>query len=254
MLGYRYDHGTLVVVPEEAKTVKYIFSAYLAGRGVTAIAKKLNAENVPTRNGNEWRPCGIRRVLENEAYTGCLRLQKTFRENHISKRRVVNEGQFPRYWVENCHEAIITREQFAEVQNEIQRRAAQLPHKGKSLKLYPFSGKVVCGICGHRYRRKINSGRPIWICATYNFYGKDACPSKAIPEDTLTAIAAEVAPLTEMMTIRVDRDNTLVFTLADGTEVIKHWKDRSRAESWSDEMKEKARQKTLQRRSLQNGH
>jgi len=34
----------------------------------------------------------------------------------------------------------------------------------------------------------------------------------------------------------------------DGSEIVKRWKDRSRAESWTPEMKEKARQRALQAR------
>lgn len=41
MLGYRYDKGALVIVPEEAKTVKRIFDEYLSGLGLTTIATHL---------------------------------------------------------------------------------------------------------------------------------------------------------------------------------------------------------------------
>ena len=37
MLGYRYDKGTLVVVSEEAETVKRIFEEYLSGLGLPAL-------------------------------------------------------------------------------------------------------------------------------------------------------------------------------------------------------------------------
>lgn len=53
----------------------------------------------------------------------------------------------------------------------------------------------------------------------------------------------------KITTVRVENCNTLVFCLADGTETVKQWQDRSRRESWTPEMKEKARQKDLERRS-----
>ena len=247
MLGYRYDHGTLVVVPEEAAIVQDIFSDYLAGMGTGAIVKKLNTAGVGTRNGHSWCRNGVRRVLKNEAYTGGLLLQKTFRENCITKRTNRNEGQLPQYRVQDSHEAIIPAEQFAAVQEEMQRRASQCKNTGKRRNTYLFSGTVVCGICGTRYRRKMNHGKPIWVCSRYNVYGKAACSSKAVPEDVLFALAAEAAPLGDITAIRAERDNTLVFTLADGSEIVKRWQDRSRSESWTDEMREQARRKTIER-------
>ena len=88
--------------------------------------------------------------------------------------------------------------------------------------------------------------------------GKTACPSKQIPEDTLIAIAEEVigsidAIDSKITAVRVENDNTLVFCLTDGTETVKQWQDRSRRESWTPEMKEKARQKDEERRMNQNG-
>ena len=254
MLGYRCDHGTLMVVPEEAEVVRVIFAEYLSGKGLDAIVNKLNAAGVETRNGHKWCRNGVRRVLNNEAYTGNLLLQKTYRENHITKRSLLNEGQRPKYRVENSHEAIIPAEQFAMAQLEQKRRAEQCKHTGQKKNTYSFSGMVVCGICGGHFRRKKNHGKPIWVCRTYNSVGKGACSSKAVPEDVLAELAADVSHNGEIKTIRAEVDNTLVFILSDGTEIVRSWQDHSRADSWTDEMKEKARQKTLQRRSLQNGH
>ena len=54
MLGYRYKNGTYIIVPEEAETVRFIFDQYLFGKGITAIAKMLNEQGIPTRYGNTW--------------------------------------------------------------------------------------------------------------------------------------------------------------------------------------------------------
>ena len=42
-------------------------------------------------------------------------------------------------------------------------------------------------------------------------------------------------------------ENNVKFIFDDDTEIIKHWIQPSRADSWNDEMKEKARQKTMER-------
>ena len=48
--------------------------------------------------------------------------------------------------------------------------------------------------------------------------------------------------------IRVCAENTLIYQFRDGTEIKIQWKDRSRSQSWTDEMKAAARRKTLERR------
>jgi len=86
----------------------------------------------------------------------------------------------------------------------------------------------------------------VWICSTYNRFGKDACRSKAIPEPTLEKLAADIAS-GEITAVRAENGNRLVLILADGSEIVKRWEDRSRAESWTPEMKEAARQKALEK-------
>ena len=112
---------------------------------------------------------------------------------------------------------------------------------------YPFSSLIVCAHCGKHYRRKITATGPVWICSTYNYKGKAACPSKQIPETTLTALTADldIGDLTEI--IAEDR-NMLIFRFKDGKKAVKRWQDRSRAESWTPEMKEAARQKAIERK------
>ena len=95
---------------------------------------------------------------------------------------------------------------------------------------------------------------PVWICSTFNSKGKEFCQSKQIPEDILIAATAEVigsldALHSKITAVRVENDNTLVFHLTDGQQIIKRWQNHSRQESWTLEMKEKARQKELERRS-----
>lgn len=53
----------------------------------------------------------------------------------------------------------------------------------------------------------------------------------------------------EVSEIEARRDNALAFRFADGTERTVIWRDRSRAESWTDEMREEARRRELERRA-----
>ncbi len=252
LLGYRYENGTYIIVPEEAATVKLIFDSYLDGMGITAIMKMLNEQGILSRNGNAWCKSSVMCVLRNYAYTGNLILQQTYRENHLTKRTLQNNGELPKYHITDSHEPIVSLQQFNAVQEEIKRRADKHTHPGVKQKVYPFTGMVVCSGCGKRYRRKITKTGPVWICSTFNTMGKAYCPSKQIPENTLISATEEVlgsldALHDKITAIRAEKDNILVFCFKDGTETVKRWQDRSRAESWTDDMKDAARQKALER-------
>ena len=257
MLGYRYRDGRLEIEPNEAETVKRIFEDYLSGLGMTAIAKRLNADGIPTRYGNTWGKASIKAVLQNYAYTGNLLLQKYWRADHLTKRDVPNNGEFPKYHITDSHEPIISLRQFNAVQEEIKRRAEKHTRPGVKQNKYPFSGMLVCAGCGKHYRRRTTKTGPTWICTTFNTMGKAYCPSKQIPEKTLISVTEEVLgsldALPDRITaIRAEKNNTLVFCFEDGSEAVKRWQDRSRAESWTEEMKDAARQRELER-SKSNG-
>ena len=49
--GYRLEQGVLYPEPSEARVVKVIFSLFLSGRGALSIAKELNQNQIPTRQG-----------------------------------------------------------------------------------------------------------------------------------------------------------------------------------------------------------
>lgn len=246
LLGYRYKEGQYIVVPEEAEIVRSIYTDFLDGKGVIAIMKRLNSEGILTQQGYTWHKSAVTRILRNYTYTGNLLLQTKYRENHLSKRTLVNHGQLPQYHATDTHEPIIDIDTYNRVQLEMHRRA-QKYGKPQSMKKYPFSGRITCANCGKHYRRKVTATGAVWICSTYNTHGKAACPSKAIPESTLTEIWAQVSATGEITAVTAHKDNTLEFTLAGGTTTVKRWQARSRAASWTPEMRAAAGQKTRER-------
>ena len=123
MLGYRIEDGTFVIEPDEAAIVRRIFSLFLDGMGVQMIANTLNAEGIRTRFGGEFNHSGMQKILRNYAYTGNLLLQKTYREDCLTKKDYVNRGQRPKYHAAGTHESIISSENFERVQAELKRRA-----------------------------------------------------------------------------------------------------------------------------------
>ena len=261
MLGYRLVDGVLRIVPDEAEIVRRIFSEYLEGRGAPAIAKALNADGAQTVNGGRWRESTIMSVLRNEKYTGDMLLQKTYVADPITKKGRINRGELPMYRVEASHRPIVTKDVYDGVQREIDRRAACYSPKGSKPPVYPFTGKLKCGICGASYRRKQTAlgtkyNKAVWICATFNSVGKDSCPSKQIPEYILMAKAAKALGLESFdETVFADRvdfvqmlpDTRLRFVFLDGHSVEAAWSNPSRRQSWTEEMKQAAREKALER-------
>ena len=246
MLGYRYKDGQYVIVPEEAEIVKSIYADFLSGKGIESIMKSLNEKGVHTQQGCIWHRSAVMRVLRNYTYTGNLLLQTKYRENHLTKRTLVNNGELPQYHAADTHEAIIDIDTFNAVQEEIKRRAEKHT-KTHEKKTYPFSGIMTCAICGKHYRRKTTPTGVVWICSTYNTYGKKACPSKAVPEPVLLTLAEQNAHRGQISAITVANNNHLTITFADGSEVCEVLQDRSRSENWTDEMKAEAGKKTKER-------
>ena len=254
MLGYKlHPDGRFTVVPEEASIVKKIFALYIAGTGKEGIANYLNQHGYDSRCGGGWSPNGVRHILTNRKYTGELFLQLTYRKDHLSKKKTVNKGALPMYKIPNHHEAIISAEAFDKVQEMINAKV----RKPAESKLSAFTGMIVCSSCGKHYKRKTVGGPTghAWICSTYNLKGKEYCKeAKRIPGKELYHVTAEVLGQdafddvvfkNTILRIEVPRPNVLQYCFRDGTTMIKEWKDRSRKESWTIEMKEKARRKTL---------
>ena len=211
---------------------------------VRQIAKALNDEHIPSPRGVHWYPSAIQAMLRSEKYKGCLLLQKTFYEDHLSKRQRKNRGEREQYRVENAHEAIVSADDFQEVQAEIARRAERAkPAAGKGTHL--FTGRLTCGLCGKEFAWKANSGNPIWICKTFLFRRKEGCPARRISErvlvpiiSSLLGVAEEDLPgeLDRVENITVYPDGRLLIT-ADGATVEVPWENPSRAASWTQEMR-----------------
>ena len=123
-LGYdKDDNGSLIINPEQAEIVKRIFREYLEGKSILAICKGLERDGILTARGNpRWHDSSVRKILENEKYMGDALLQKTYTIDFLTKKRVKNTGIMPKYYVEDSHPAIISKEIFMQVQEEIARR------------------------------------------------------------------------------------------------------------------------------------
>ena len=127
-LGYtKDDEGNLVIVPEEAEIVLRIYREYLEGASLFQIGQGLEADGIKTAAGSDyWLQSTLKKILTNEKYIGDALLQKTYTVDFLNKKRVANNGIVPQYYVENSHPAIIPREKFMKVREEMYRRSADL--------------------------------------------------------------------------------------------------------------------------------
>ena len=116
---YGYDinpDGELVVNPDEARVVCWIFEQCLAGNSLGKIAAGLERQGIPSPTGRpRWNREAIDKLLSNEKYTGRVLLQKTISTGAV---QIENNGLMERYLYIGSHEAIISDEMFMAVQQE----------------------------------------------------------------------------------------------------------------------------------------
>ena len=197
LLGYKRGvDGEPEIVPEEAAVVKHIFEMFLSGKTVIEISEILQAEN-HTFVGKTFSFCKsmIISILSNEKYCGDAILQKTYTLDPIGKKRVRNDGELvPMYYVQNSHEAIISREMFNQAQAELARRKAKAPQSQKNAltatgrhSRYALTEVMMCGDCGSRYRRvtwsKKGKKKVVWRCINRLDYGTKYCKDGLTVED-----------------------------------------------------------------------
>lgn len=195
--GYDKDaNGRLVINPEQAQIVRWIYRSYMDGVNPDVLARKLNEDGIPGCMGEpRWKTSTIMGILQNEKHMGDAILQKTFTADFLTKKMVKNEGQLEQYYIKGDHEAIVDKEFWTAVQMEITRRRDYLKQHGlRTMGRYtdtqPFSNRVFCGMCGHVFWRRtlsrLNGPVKVWMCGQrYKEKGKIGCSSKTIYEKDL---------------------------------------------------------------------
>lgn len=246
LYGYTWDGEQFLLEEHEAIVVKKVFSMYLDGFGPHAIVANLNNQGIVRRNGTPFTYNRIVKMLHQEKYCGDSLFQKTFRENHITKRRMTNKGEYPMYYAEGTHPAIITREEFEMVRAEMARRREMDYKAGFPERFSCFTGKVFCANCGHTYRRANKTGRwkrYIWKCGTKITHGKNTCDAQNMPEKLLV-MASCIVLGTEVFEpslfeqsvekVIVQSPYTLIFELKNGETNISQWKYDERSKQYTE--------------------
>ena len=158
------------------------------------IAKGLEADGILTGAGKtKWWTSTINKILRNEKYIGDALLQKTYTTDFLNKTRVKNNGIVPQYYVEGNHEAIIPKDIFLRVQEElVRRRVVKTSANGKKRSYscnHCFSQIVICGECGEMFRRLHWNNRGVksivWRCISRLESTGLECHARTINEPVL---------------------------------------------------------------------
>ena len=186
--------------PDEpaAEIVKRIFRMAAEGVSFAEIAKKLNADGVPSplmyRKENNtydrhswnaaagvtyWTGDGVRRIAKDERYTGDLVSHK-FAVVAVSAKKM---KQMPKEeWIraENAYEALVSKDTFERVQDKIRHNKIMEPRKAPNEK---YRGLLKCAYCGKVLLRshgtniyfycRMRKVLPGSDCASVRLYVKD---------------------------------------------------------------------------------
>lgn len=171
------------------------------------------------------------KMLANEKYIGDALLQKTYTVDFLSKKRVKNDGIVPQYYVENNHDAIIPRDLYMQVQEEMERRSnIKSGESGKKRiysSKYALSTIVFCEHCGDIFRRIHwnNHGCKsiVWRCASRLDKTAVDCPARTMREEDLQNVVVQAVnsvfeSKTQFMDI-LNRNIAVVMNQVDGSEV-----------------------------------
>ena len=168
ILGYDCVDGKLVP-NQDADTIRLIYTMFLQGSNVEEIIRKLTGMGVMTRNDTPLGRNGILYILRNEAYKGDKQLQKRPPKNFITKKPDPTIP-FESKYLENDHEAIVSRSVWDAVQRKLEENKAieeVVGHRGGQPHF--LYGKVFCGECGAPMTRRTVNGPgggkiKTWIC------------------------------------------------------------------------------------------
>ena len=204
--GYRFHpdiRNKLAVDPESAEVVRRIFDLALEGKKTGEIACALNVDGVPTpgsyfrmkhpgsrrfqkkREENGWTSYAVLAVLRQYEYTGATVGHKRSKAGLSIKKTLPNDRAD---WivVEGMHEAIVSKEEFMQVQGMLGLR----PSGKRKGRLYPLKGVVRCGECRRALtRRRGTGGRVYFICDNSRADPNARCPRcRHYLEEDLNAI------------------------------------------------------------------
>ena len=182
VLGYDSNESTLTINNKEAEIVRTIFKEYAQGKGLKAIANKLNKSGYTTKKQRLFSIGGIASILDNPMYIGKIRWNQM--EDWDTKRR--KGKNLNPIIVDGIHSSIISDELWTMVQD---RRASKSFKQRQSNEPFLLNALIRCPACGKgmvpaitTYTRK--DGTKIkhryYECGDFHNKGTTACRANSI--------------------------------------------------------------------------
>lgn len=216
------DKNHLVIDEPAAEVVRRIFQMTMDGYKSSQIAAALNREDVMTPmrykhdagisrkwpcvcEDNFWTDGNIGIILRDERYIGTVVYGKRTRKNigHLANRAVDKAD-----WIvcEECHEAIISKEDFDVVQAVLAARPST-PYTPQNDR--PLKRKVFCGVCGHAMRRSVDkrtAGNKIrYRCSTHTFTDGYGCNGHRVDKAGLLSAILETIHFYARLAVQLDK-------------------------------------------------
>lgn len=190
----RNEHGELVINEEQAKVVRLIAMLYLSGMSCEEIAKELQRRGIKTVTGKDkWCASTIGSILRNEKYAGYAIQGKSYTVDFLTKKRVKNIGQRPKYKALGSVPAILPMNIYMKIQEEMAKRTLRgCTHvdgedcskvkRGK----YALTELLRCAECGNKFRRvnwKLGGKNiPVYRCKSTQVKGRNCRNSPTLRE------------------------------------------------------------------------
>ncbi|MFC1903727.1 recombinase family protein [Chloroflexota bacterium] len=198
LYGYHQANGIRSIIENEANIVKRIFSKIaIGGYSPGKMASELNLAGILAPKGGRWSDGAIYRMTKNSAYTGLTyayryrAVEPKIRKKDTSRKETSRKAMDRSQWIEvpNATPAIINRDTFQLVQNQLERNRHKTPHNKKHSYLFN-NGRLRCGVCG---RSMVASARErkggyyyVYRCISNtkpDYYGR--CEQESIRADTI---------------------------------------------------------------------
>jgi site-specific DNA recombinase len=152
--GYVYNPATgqREIEPFQAEIVRRIFTRFTELRSFDKVSHELNQQGITTYVGGSWHPVGVRRVLENESYTGRLLFRRSRwikvrgKDGKLHRKRVERPAE-DRIEIPDASPRIIDDALWDRVQ-QIMNDPERVARRPKVRHEYPLRGRVKCSLCG----------------------------------------------------------------------------------------------------------
>ena len=200
---------TLEPHPDYAPVVQRIYTEFLAGSGIKAIATTLTHEGIPSpsaadpaRNRHRassrgaWGQSAVRAILKNPRYTGYQVWARQRKDEvlldiddvaagHVTKQRWNPEDQW-QWSREPSHTALVSRDDWNAAQDVFTAGNRKSQPQRRRQHDYLLKGMITCSVCGRKLIANTIRGRLQYRCRMKDEYpGLDHPRSLSVREDHL---------------------------------------------------------------------